>query len=638
MRQRLSLVVWLVVLPISMGTSLIAARESKRLADQQIERQMLATAAIVANWFDWWEQDQLAAMKFLAKRGSIEGMDIAAARKTLRDAYQYLPSYSFFLLRPDGRLLASTGSIKKANQLNDLDRLVVAKGATSSILRRPDVSEACYYHGVRLKNQHIISSCIALRHLGSITGISKLSESAGNVDPASVQKYDQADSREGELFHKMRYGVLLLTKQGEAASLSNSMRSQLFETADRTSLPLLPSPLLTLAMESKQLKADSKFGILRKEGKTFYYAIQQRGNGDAFILLSEQGFALGSIRLIMAAIWYDDLIAFGLIAILVFVIGSSMTRPFEQVGSVLASISHGDFSQRLPVASGQVGKLFNDVNQASQQMEAYVASSKAHAVTDAQLKEAQRMQADFLIDELPSSDTLELSASFDPAYQIGADWYDAIVLDGVTFGVVADVCDKGIPSALYMSVFRSLLRIGLQRNWHLSNGNAAETLSTTLTGVNTYMAQTHARSGMFATAFVFAYDEKRQQLTHVVAGHELPLIWHDGQINQLALGGPALGLFETATFTTHQCTLVPGELLLAFSDGLTDARDAEGQSFGIERVKTLLHSRAQQGCSAEELRQAMERAVKAHIGKAEQFDDVTLLTLKPRHPGQGGSS
>ena len=95
-----------------------------------------------------------------------------------------------------------------------------------------------------------------------------------------------------------------------------------------------------------------------------------------------------------------------------------------------------------------MGRLFNYVNQASIQLQAYLADAKAHAITDNQLEEARRIQADFLIRDLPSTPVVELAAMFQPAYQIGADWYDALERDGVVFVVVADDCDKGIPSAL----------------------------------------------------------------------------------------------------------------------------------------------------------------------------------------------
>ena len=635
LRQRLMLLTWLVVVPFSVGTSLMAVNESKRLADEQIKREIQTATSTAASDFAWWEQNHLAAITFLAKRNSIDPKELSSAQKTLNDSNQYVPYYSFFLTRPDGSIAASSGKLKKNDQLNDLDRLILNRGSASGILNLPDMSEPCYYHGTRLEKRYIISSCLALKDLGFITGTSTIAKFAGNFDPKQLEHYSKEEATQANQDSNIPYGLLLLTPKDLAITITNDKTSELFEAKGAANnLPKLWRPLVT---ESKNLEASQITGKLRYNNHVYYYGIQKRSNGDAFILILDQDIALGAFKPIVNAIWIDDIVAFGLIAILLYQFGVSMTRSFEQIGVVLAAISQGDFSQKLPIASGEVGKLFGNVNKASQQLESYLASSKAYAVTDAQLKEAQRIQADFLLDELPNSDTVELSASFDPAYQIGADWYDALALDGVTFGVVADVCDKGIPSALYMSVFRSLLRLGLERSWILSGGNAAEALTRTLTSVNDYMAKTHARSAMFATAFVFAYEPQRQRLSHVVAGHEQPLLWHDGRVIQLPSGGPALGLFETATFTTSQCAMAPGDLLLAFSDGLTDARNADGKSFGIERVKTLMQHLAQQGCSAEALRLAMEQAVKAHIGEAEQFDDLTLLTLKPLDPGQSGA-
>jgi hypothetical protein len=196
---------------------------------------------------------------------------------------------------------------------------------------------------------------------------------------------------------------------------------------------------------------------------------------------------------------------------------------FIQPRAALSRISHGDFGEPLPTDSSDVGRLFNYVNQASSQLQAFLADAKAHAITDTQLEEARRIQADFLIRDLPSSPQVELAAMFDPAYQIGADWYDALERDGVVFVVVADVCDKGIPSALYMSVFRSLLRLSLVKEWDLCH-EPCRAICRAIGTVNTYMAETHGSTAMFATAFVGAYDPQHQQLSYVVAGHEAPLV------------------------------------------------------------------------------------------------------------------
>jgi serine phosphatase RsbU (regulator of sigma subunit) len=245
------------------------------------------------------------------------------------------------------------------------------------------------------------------------------------------------------------------------------------------------------------------------------------------------------------------------------------------------------------------------------------------------------MQADFLIEPLPPRQGLQLAALCQPAYDIGADWYDVVPLGDATAVVVADVCDKGIPSALYMSVFRSLLRLSLSKEWTAS-GDAVRCLEAALSNVNRYMASTHASSGMFATAFVGLYLPATGSLAYALAGHETPFVLRAPGLPsapQLARSGPALGLFEEAAFAIHTCSLRPGDLLFAYSDGLPDARSPAGEPFGRERIEALLASVNPEACSPQDLLAHVHSTVTTYCGGAEPFDDLTLLTLKVDAPG-----
>jgi sigma-B regulation protein RsbU (phosphoserine phosphatase) len=142
------------------------------------------------------------------------------------------------------------------------------------------------------------------------------------------------------------------------------------------------------------------------------------------------------------------------------------------------------------------------------------------------------------------------------------------------------------------------------------------------------MAETHGSTGMFATAFVGYYDPVEQLLHYVVAGHEAPLVLQGHQQQQLSVGGPAVGIFANATFQAARCDLRPGGLLLAFSDGLPDARDPDGASFGHPRIRAVLDEQSSQEWAAQALIDRFQQSVQAHMQSAEQFDDLTLLCLK----------
>jgi sigma-B regulation protein RsbU (phosphoserine phosphatase) len=223
---------------------------------------------------------------------------------------------------------------------------------------------------------------------------------------------------------------------------------------------------------------------------------------------------------------------------------------------------------------------------------------------------------------------VQVAALFQPAYEIGADWYDAFELDGLTVVVVADVCDKGVPSALYMSVFRSLLRLSLLKQWQVSGGDPRSTLEEAVASVNQYMESTHGESAMFATMFVGAFAPSHGELFFLVAGHEAPLVLRGQEITPLPLGGPAVGIFPGARYTVGACALPTGSLLLAYSDGLPDARNPEGLGFGSSRIEEILHEHPSQDWSADDLVNRLQRSVNGYMDGADQFDDLTLLVLR----------
>jgi len=221
-----------------------------------------------------------------------------------------------------------------------------------------------------------------------------------------------------------------------------------------------------------------------------------------------------------------------------------------------------------------------------------------------------------LTKDLPNRPELSLAASFDPTYEIGADWYDAIDLDDTVYFVVANVCDKGIPSALYMSVFRSLLRHNIINEYQSNHGiiTPCEIILNALHGVNRYMAKTHGMTAMFATMFIGGYSINTHQLSYIVAGHEAPLVLRDQQLEALKLGGPAVGVFHDCVFTPHHCQLDPGALLLAYSDGLPDSRNPDGIAFGDERIHTILTERSSQEWTAADLLARLRQAALDYMG------------------------
>jgi sigma-B regulation protein RsbU (phosphoserine phosphatase) len=262
---------------------------------------------------------------------------------------------------------------------------------------------------------------------------------------------------------------------------------------------------------------------------------------------------------------------------------------------------------------------------------------------------ARQIQASFLPEELPQFPGWEMAARFQPARHVSGDFYDAFPLvQNRRLGlVIGDVCDKGVGAALFMALFRTLIRAFAQQHYALrwmgslaeegpgqtldsgrlvlpSIGTSALKNATELT--NNYIATTHGSASMFATLFFGVLDPTNGQLMFVNGGHEFPLLVNSAGVKgQLATTGPVVGLFPGARFDIHTACLEPGDTLVAFTDGVTEARSSDGVLFGCERLSILV---GQPVSTAAELLDRIQAGVQEHIGGADQSDDITLLAIR----------
>ena len=278
----------------------------------------------------------------------------------------------------------------------------------------------------------------------------------------------------------------------------------------------------------------------------------------------------------------------------------------------------------------EIGELYNDINLTAEQLRKFIKKITENAVTTKQLEIATKIQGSFLVENLPESNFYELAALFNPAYEIGADWYDAISINDQVYLIIADVCDKGIASALFMSVFRTLIRYTLLKYYSDLNSKCDEILVDVISSVNNYMAITHESATMFATVFIASYSHKNNSLSYVCAGHELPIIIRSDGLEYLKSTGPAIGLFPEAKFKVNEIGFYSGDVLFSYTDGLTDARSPINISWGIHNLEEAINAENHSSCSAQDLLTNIANKATKHIDTAEQFDDLTILVLKAK--------
>jgi serine phosphatase RsbU (regulator of sigma subunit) len=246
------------------------------------------------------------------------------------------------------------------------------------------------------------------------------------------------------------------------------------------------------------------------------------------------------------------------------------------------------------------------------------------------------IQRGFLPARLPRVQGWEIASYFKAAREVAGDFYDAFHLDGeqTICLVIADVCDKGVGAALFMTLFRSLLRFTTGMRDVFGDCSAAGRLNSAISLTNNYIACTHGDTGMFATIFIGLLDPVQGLLTYINAGHENPLlIPASGGFTSLKRTGPAVGVIPDAHFAVQEILLQPGEFLFAFTDGAPDALDREGHRLGREQLISLLPGHL----SAELLLSDIRARLEEHMAQADQFDDITLLAVR-RLPFTAGAS
>jgi sigma-B regulation protein RsbU (phosphoserine phosphatase) len=239
-----------------------------------------------------------------------------------------------------------------------------------------------------------------------------------------------------------------------------------------------------------------------------------------------------------------------------------------------------------------------------------------------ELEVGRDIQASFLPQSYPQADGWQVHAFWQAARQVGGDFYDFIELapgeNGPRWGVViADVADKGVPAALFMALSRTLLRTVA-----IARVNPGSTL-----GRVNDLILADARSQQFVTVCYGVLEPTIGLFRYAIGGHNPPILVRcDGSAAVVAGRGMALGVVETMQYLEQEIQLQPGDSLLLYTDGLTEAINEHNEEFGLARV--LEAARAQHAAPAEAMVNTLAAAVEAHASGVEVFDDLTLVVIK----------
>ena len=236
-----------------------------------------------------------------------------------------------------------------------------------------------------------------------------------------------------------------------------------------------------------------------------------------------------------------------------------------------------------------------------------------------ELDVASKIQQSILPTSFPEGEDFEVYGNMAPARNVGGDFFDVILLENKKLGLaVADVSDKGVPAALFMMSSRTLLKgsaIGL--------GNPGEVLSE----VNDLLNEDN-ETFMFVTVLYAVFDPISGEIDYANGGHNNPLLVHsDGSSEELPMtGGIALGVMPGLEYREGKVTLVKGDTLVLFTDGVSEAMNMTGEEFGLDRLQQIFRDKPP--TSARMTNEAILQAVAEFAGETPQSDDVTCLVLR----------
>jgi serine phosphatase RsbU (regulator of sigma subunit) len=320
-----------------------------------------------------------------------------------------------------------------------------------------------------------------------------------------------------------------------------------------------------------------------------------------------------------------------------------IARPIEKLSETVSKVAQGDLSQEVPLETkDEIGQLATDVNTMVGELREWDRIKRI----EFELEKGQEIQREFLPRTLPVMSNWEIAAFFQPAGKVSGDFYDAFKLpDGHMGLVIGDVCDKGVGSALYMALFRSLIRVFSTQKGFQQNNTASRTEprprsseSTTVNCeepraclqavllTNEYIAQNHGDEGMFATIFFGVLNPASGSLHYVNGGHEpLLIVGPEGVKGHLSPTGPAVGMMSDMHFDIHDICMDPGDILLGFTDGLTEARSPKDELYTRERLNALFDPPA---ATAGLLLERIQSNLLDFIDTAPQNDDITMLLVQ----------
>jgi phosphoserine phosphatase RsbU/P len=335
---------------------------------------------------------------------------------------------------------------------------------------------------------------------------------------------------------------------------------------------------------------------------------------------------------------YAIAILFLIVELISLIIGISMTRTITNAVHHLYEgtqrVMQGDFSQRIDVRGGdQLAELGNSFNRMTENIEQLLVVAKEKERLQSEIEIAREVQNQLYPRSVPDVRTLRLTAVCKPARMVSGDYFDYECVNGSQVALaIGDVAGKGISAALLMATLQSSLRTelrggSLEMAAGAGNGSRAATVSTSrLVSILNQQLYAYTAPEKYATFYLGIYDEPEGLLTYTNAGHLPPILVRDGEATRLSVDGTVVGAFPMSIYEESRLATRPGDLLVCFTDGVTEPENEYGEMFGEDRLIELVTRDAHR--TEDQIIASILDAVEQWTGSPELQDDMTLLLAR----------
>lgn len=365
---------------------------------------------------------------------------------------------------------------------------------------------------------------------------------------------------------------------------------------------------------------------------TRYSAVLRTVFGQAVEL--SPGFPMSALAAWVFAVVTILFLIFELVSL---VIGIRLTRTItgavHELYDGTQKVRVGDFSHRIEVhGSDQLGELSQSFNRMTENLQRLLEVAKEKERLQSELEIAREVQSQLFPKSVPASRTLELAAVCHPARTVSGDYYDFLSLEEPRLALaIGDVVGKGISAALLMATVQSTMRTQLWAGRELAaaagnGGGLASPSTAVLVSRLNQQLYAYTQPEKFATFYLAIYDDATGLMTYTNAGHLPPVLLRDGKALRLEVTGTIVGAFPFSEYEEASIQLEPGDLLVCFTDGVTEPENEYGEMFGEDRLIELVLRNSNREAGA--IMASVMDAVREWTGSPELQDDMTMLLAR----------